>query len=481
MPSIWSLDTKFPQMKSLQGHKKVDVAVIGGGIAGLLIAYILQNQDIETIVLEADRIVSGQTLNTTAKITSQHNLIYNDLINNFSLEVARAYAGANEKAIEMYASIIKNEDIACHFTRLPAYVYTLENLEKIEEEVEAAQKAGIRAEFTKKTSLPFEVKGSIRFSNQASFNPLEFLKAISKDLTVYENTRVRDVDGNRVITNKGTVTADHIVVASHYPFINAPGYYFLRMHQERSYVLALKNAGKLDGMYIDEADNGFSFRNYKDKLLLGGPGHRTGDNKYGGYYDILRSAAMDFYPNSTEVCHWSAQDCVTIDKVPYIGQYSSSTPNLYVATGFKKWGMTSSMVSAMIIKDLILGNENPYQKAFSPQRFKFTASMKTLTEEAKYTSKGLAFDKLKMPKKTLKGLKRGQGQIIEFEGEKLGIYKDENDKMYAVSPHCAHLGCELKWNQDELSWDCPCHGSRFDYKGKLIDNPAKEGIDITFD
>ena len=399
MSSIWNLDTKLPVMETLEEDKKTDVVVIGGGLAGLLTAYFLYQNNVNTIVLEANKIASGQTMNTTAKITSQHNLIYDNLIKQFGIEVATGYASANENAIKMYSNIIEKLNISCHFKNELAYVYSLDNEEIIEREVEAANKVGIKAQYTKKTSLPFEVKASVVFPNQGSFNPLEFIKEIIKPLTIYENTMVKEVKNNKVITDKAVVTGEHIVVATHYPFINVPGYYFMRMHQERSYVICLENADKLDGMYIDEANNGYSFRNYEDKLLLGGPGHRTGENKYGGYYDKLRGAAADFYPDSREICHWSAQDCVTIDNVPYIGLYSSSTPNMYVATGFKKWGMTSSMVSAMIISDLILGKENEYAKVFTPQRFKISASMKTLNEDVKHTSKGLVIDKLKIPKK----------------------------------------------------------------------------------
>ena len=476
MKSIWSIDTEFPKRESLTEDIKTEVAVIGGGLAGLLIAYFLYQENIDTVVLEANKIASGQTKNTTAKITSQHNLIYDSLINNFGLEIAKGYGQANERALEKYAEIIDRENISCNFQREPAYVYTLDDISKIEKEAIAANKVGINAEMTRETSLPFDVKASVRFPNQATFNPLKFIKGIIKPLKIYENTRVREVEDDKVITEGGVVLANHIVVATHYPFINIPGYYFLRMHQERSYVIGLENAAKLDGMYIDEASSGFSFRNYEDKLILGGPGHRTGENKYGGYYDKLRAGATEFYPDSREICHWSAQDCVSIDKIPYIGHYSASTPNMYVATGFKKWGMTTSMVSAMIIKDLILGRDNPYKEVFTPQRFKMTASKEILKEEVKHISKGLVLDKLKLPKDTLQAIEKGHGKVIEFEDEKIGVYKDKQGKIYPIKPTCTHLGCELSWNQDELTWDCPCHGSRFDYTGNLIDNPATEGL-----
>lgn len=478
MASIWTLESEFPQMETLKEDKSTQVVVIGAGMVGLLTAYLLHQENVDTIVLEASKVASGQTKNTTAKITSQHNLTYDNLIKDFGEEIARGYAMANEEAIKSYAEIIKKDNISCHFKKEPAYVYSINDATKIEKEVIAANKVGIKAKFTQKVSIPIDVKGSVKFPNQASFNPLEFLKEIIKPLTIYEDTMVRAIEDDKVITDKGVVAASHIVIASHYPFLNTPGYYFLRMHQERSYVIGLENAAKLDGMYIDEAENGFSFRNYDDKLILGGLGHRTGENKYGGYYDVLRSKAVDLFPGSREICHWSAQDCITVDQVPYIGRYSSSTHHIYVATGFKKWGMTTSMVSAKLIRDLILSRDNPYEEVFNPQRFKITASIKTLNEEVKNTAKGLLIDKLKIPKKTIDTIKKGSGEIVEYNGMKIGIYKDEEGKTYSIFAKCSHLGCELKWNQDELTWDCPCHGSRFDYTGKLIDNPAKDDIKI---
>lgn len=489
MESIWRKNVTFPKKETLKEDKNTDVVVIGAGLAGLLTAYLLHQEGINTIVLEANKIASGQTMNTTAKITSQHNLIYDQLIHDFGIEKAVQYAEANERAITIYDNIIRENNISCHFKRESSYVYTLRDVSKIEKEVESANKLGIKAEFTTNTSLPMKIKASIKFPNQASFHPLEFLQEIIKPLAIYEHTMVREVKDQRVITDYSVIKAKHIVVATHYPFINTPGYYFARMHQERSYVLGLANVPQLDGMYIDENNNGFSFRNYEDFLLFGGPGHRTGKNKYGGYYEKIRRAALEFYPDSKEICHWSAQDCVTIDNVPYIGAYSSSTPNVYVATGFKKWGMTTSMVSAMILRDKILGNKNPYEEVYNPQRFKITASVKNLYKDGKETTTALAREYFKSPKikleetesgmlceSSLSSIKNGHGGIVEHDGKKYGIYKDETGKIYAVSTKCTHLGCQLEWNQDELSWDCPCHGSRFDYSGNLINNPAMKDL-----
>ncbi|QHI72754.1 FAD-dependent oxidoreductase [Aminipila terrae] len=476
MKSIWRENVLIPQREPLNGDVKTQVAVIGGGLAGILTAYFLQKRGKEVIVLEASSIGSGQTENTTAKITAQHNLIYHSLIQDFGLEKAKQYAEANKKAISEYKRIINEEQINCQFEERPAYLYSMEDTSQLEQEARAARQLGFDCLLTSETDLPFQVKSALKFNEQAQFHPLEFLKKISETLTIYEHTEAKEIEENCIITEKGKVTAEQIIITTHYPYINVPGYYFMRMHQERSYVIALKKAKEVNGMYLNIDQDGYSLRNSRDILLFGGGQHRTGENSSGGKYEKLRSAAKEFFPESIEIDHWSAQDCMTLDGVPYIGHFSSSTPNCYVATGFGKWGMTNSMVSAMIISDLIEGKENPYANVFSPQRFKFSASAKTLIEDGMQAVKGLVTEIFTLPEEEINQLPNGHGGIVEFEGHKVGVYKDEQGKAYIVSTRCTHLGCQLEWNPDELSWDCPCHGSRFDYKGNLINNPAMKDI-----
>ena len=258
--------------------------------------------------------------------------------------------------------------------------------------------------------------------------------------------------------------------------MNAPGYYFMKMHQERSYVIAIEDAEDVEGMYIDEEKGGYSFRNYNGLLLLGGVSHRTGENEEGGNYEQLRKVAKDFYPNGKEKYHWSAQDCMTLDGIPYIGRYSNSTDNIYVATGFNKWGMTSSMVAAMIISDLILEKENNFSDIFSPHRFDLSLSINNIANDLIETSKNFIAEKIYIPKSKIDEIEKGHGGIVEYNNEKVGVYKDNEGKVFIVSTKCTHLGCQLQWNADELTWDCPCHGSRFDYKGRVIDTPAIKSL-----
>lgn len=447
MKSVWTEDTEIRRREPLPGDMEVPAVVIGAGLAGILTAYYLQQEGIRAVILEADRIGSGQTKNTTAKVTSQHNLIYSRLIRTFGRRMAEHYASANEAAIGEYERLIQEKGIHCDFTRCPACLYSQTGTELLKREAEAAASLGIRASFGTSCELPFPVAGVTRFERQARFHPLKFLAAMAEEVEVYEQTKVLKVEGRKVETVRGTVTAEHIVFAAHYPFINVPGFYFARMHQERSYVLALEGAERLEGMYLGIDRGGLSFRSSGDLLLLGGGSHRTGVNPKdragaGRGYGMLWDRARDIYPGCQETARWSAQDCMTLDGLPYIGRFSRRRPCWYVATGFGKWGMTTAMVSARILTALISGRDCPEGDIFSPNR-PFTAqAAKGLAVHGLYTVKGLA--------KHL--LPSGNKEIV---------------------PNCPHMGCRLEWNPEEESYDCPCHGSRFDREGHLIDGPAQ--------
>ncbi len=437
MESLWRKETSDITAKKCSANNHSDVIVVGAGLAGLLTAYYLKAQGKKVLILEADTIASGQTERTTAKITSQHDVKYSKLLKNVGYEKAKMYATANEAAIKEYERLIESNNIECDFERASAYLYSLTDRKTLLEEANAAVNLGIDAYFTKETELPFPVEGAVCFRNQAQFSPLKFVKHIAAELEIREHTKVIDIKGNKVITKNGIFTADNIVIATHYPILNVPGFYFLRQHQERSYVLALSGCAPIKGMYYGIDKNGLSFRQSGDNLLFGGGAHRTGKNPEVGSWCFLRQEARKYYPESKEVAHWAAQDCMPHDGIPYIGKYSIFRDNLYVITGFQKWGMTTSMVAAQIISDDICGKNNPYAKVFSPQRINVVASIGKLLVDLGVSIKGLTSGWL--------GTKRKR---------------------------CPHLGCRLVWNNDEKSWDCPCHGSRFDQSGELLDNPS---------
>lgn len=454
MESIWKKEIEIADGKSLEGDMKVHTLIIGAGMAGILTAYLLKQRGIEAVIVEAKTIASGQTENTTAKITSQHGLFYSKLLRKAGVKRAKAYAKANEEAIRIYEQIVRKENIDCDFEKKPSYLYSVDDMrtEELQREAEVAKNLGISASYVegdKITEIPFEVKGAVRFENQAQFHPLKFINHLADQLTIYENTKVLSVKEHTVYTNTGTIWAENIVFACHYPIINVPGFYFLRQHQERSYVLALENGKELSGMYYSIDEDGLSFRSVKDVLLLGGGNHRTGKcichcgdvykEKYG--YTFLQKMADKYYGDMREVARWAAQDCMPHDEIPFIGKYSIFRPYWYVATGFKKWGMTSSMVSAMLITSHLCGKYSVYEDTFSPQRLLIRMGISNFIKDVRESVRGL-----------LKGL-----------------FVDKKRR-------CKHMGCKLEWNNEEDSWDCPCHGSRYDKNGELLDNPAQTDI-----
>lgn len=471
MESLWSKSVSFKKYNSLKGNIRVNTVIIGGGTAGLLTAYKLKEKGIDAVLIEAKRICSGQTKNTTAKITSQHGPVYSKIISFYGEDAAREYARANQNAIEEYERIINKEMINCHFERKNAVLYSLYDEKIIEKEEKAARKAGIDCYTTDKTELPFPVKSALVFENQAQFNPLEFLSAICEALTIYENTKALKITDNIVYTDKGNITAENIVFACHFPFVNFPGAYFLRLNQERSYVVSSKWNGKLCGMYID-AVKGFSFRAYEDRILIGGGAHRTGNAGKSNPFKVIESKGQMMFPDfKAEEC-WSAQDCITLDGLPYIGRLVKSNNNIFVSTGFNKWGMTTAMAGAEIISDMICGNTDCRNSIFSPSRFNIFASAKNICVNTKETLSGFLAH-LKKSNLSIRDVKSETAEIITYKGEKVGAYRCKDNYLYVVSLKCPHLKCSLQWNQNTETWDCPCHGSRYDYKGQLIDNPAQ--------
>ncbi|MDR0287214.1 MAG: FAD-dependent oxidoreductase [Clostridiales bacterium] len=438
--SIW-YDTEIEKRPQAQGKLKTQVIIVGGGIAGITAAYKLSQNNIDVILLEARRIVHGVTGNTTGKITAQHDLIYGKLSRKSS-ETAKLYAESNQTAIEEYAKIIKEENIDCDFVREHANIYTTDpnSVQTLEKEFAKALESGLDALITLENSLPFKTCACYRINNQARFHPLKYLRRLAElseknGVKIYENSRVLEISNHEVYTKEAIIKGEHIIVATHYPIINTPGYYFTRMYQHRSCAIALKGVPPIDGMYLSYEQDGKSFRMQKDLLILGGADYKTGTEGKKNHYEMLEHFASEHYTNYTIESAWSAQDCITLDGLPYIGHYSGKLPDIYVLTGFAKWGMTLSMVGSMLITDLILGKNNPWEELYSP--------------------------------------KRAIGGKAILKGSGMGLSSAGHLTAGLFSHHkCPHMGCKLTYNAEEFTWDCPCHGSRMTRKGEIIDAPA---------
>lgn len=430
MKSVWTEKINIKSFPKLQKDIKTEVLIIGGGMTGILTAFLLSKNNVDYVLVEKNKICQSTTQNTTAKITYQHGLIFNKLLKSKGADITQGYLKSNMLAFDSLCEICNTVD--CDFEIKDNFIYSTINRKELEDELTALNRIGFSAMFKENLPLPMKTAGAVCFPNQAQFHPLKFIAAVCGNLNIYENTFIKEMIGNTAVTDKCKIFAKKVIVTTHFPFINKHGLFSLKLYQDRSYVTALENAAQLDGMFLDANNKGLSFRNYKNLLLLGGGGHRTGQS--GGNWKELRQFAATNYPNAKEVYSWAAQDCISLDSIPYIGQYSQNTPNFYVASGFNKWGMTSSMLSAIILTDMILGKKNIYADIFNPSRSILTPQL----------------------------------FINSFESIK---------NLLTFSPkRCPHLGCALKWNKNEHSWDCPCHGSRFDKNGYVLDNPANGNL-----
>ena len=494
MKSYW-IDTVSNLQKEymkLNNNINADVCIIGGGLTGLTTAYYLKDSNLSVCVIEKDKICSHTSGNTTGKITSQHGLFYKYLIDSKGADYAKQYLKANEQAIQNIEDIIEKEKIECDFKHENSYVFTqkLDEVSKIKDEIDAINtinyKNSIKAEFVKEIDIPINIMGAIKFSNQAQFHPVKYAHGLinsMKNVNIYENTKALDIKKEdnkyRIITENGSIIkCKYLVIATNYPIINFPGYYFLKMYQVMSYIIAIKPNGPIyGGMYINIEEPTISIRNQDDLVLIGGNSHKTGakiDLKKA--YDGLENIASKIYPKYELKYKWCTEDSVSLDKIPYIGEFSKLMPNVYVGTGYKKWGITSSNIGAKIISDKILGKENVYGEIFKSTRLEPIKNIKEVKNMAKETINSLLLNKLDIPKDTMESINANEGKIVQIKGRKVGIYKNEKGEIYAINPICSHLGCELSWNNIENTWDCPCHGSRFDYTGKSIYAPSIKDI-----
>nr|WP_179107157.1 FAD-dependent oxidoreductase [Sediminibacillus massiliensis] len=489
----WRESVELPQFPSLQQDIEVDIGIVGAGITGITAAYLLTKKGFKVALLDAGKILNGTTGHTTAKITAQHGLIYDELIQNFGLETATAYYDFNKESMEFMKEVIKEHNIDCDYEIQDAFVYTESDhyVNQLKKELQAYEQIGIPRKWAEDIPLDLPVKAAVAMKDQAQFHPLKYLAVLVEYIEengglIFEDTTAVNANYGKkpmIITRENyKIHCNKIIAASHFPFVGAEAFFSARMHPQRSYVIAVKAGKKYPGgMYINAEQPSRSLRNFsvngEEYWLVGGEGHKTGQ---GGntidYYDKLLDFAQTNFGVEEYGYRWSAQDLVTLDKMPFIGKVTDDQPDILVATGFKKWGITQGTGAAMLISDIISNTDNRYQELFAPTRFHADPDLKEFIKTNSNVSKELIKGKLEYTRKNIEDVGKDEAAVIRIKGMRTGVYRDTDGKVHLVDTTCTHLGCEVNWNSGDRTWDCPCHGSRFSISGEVIEGPAKEPL-----
>lgn len=490
----WRDGIELPKFNQLNQDIETDVVIVGGGITGITAAYLLVKEGIKVTLIDAGKLLNGTTGHTTAKITAQHDLIYDDFINHFGISKARMYYEANSNALKFIKNTIHELQIDCDFSEQDAYLYTTseQNVQKIEKEYQAYQKLNIDGKLVRE--IPFTIKTylALGMKNQAQFHPLKYLTRLVKEITdkgglIFEDTTAVNIESEdrkaTVLTRDGKrIIGNGVLCCSHFPFYESTGFYFTRLYADRSYVLATKT--KMDypgGMYlsVDQPSRSIRFTPVDGEtlLIIGGESHKAGQGKdTSEHYKALEKFAKETFNLNQFDYRWSTQDLTTLDKMPYVGEITKSQPNILIATGYRKWGMTNGTAAAMLLRDIALNKENPYKDIYTPTRFYADPSLKKFFTENADVAKHLLKGKLELADKSLDDLKNDEGAVVMINGTRKGAYRDSEGKLHIVDTTCTHVGCECNWNDGDRTWDCPCHGSRFSYTGEVIEGPAEKPL-----
>ncbi|MFI6393165.1 FAD-dependent oxidoreductase [Nonomuraea sp. NPDC050540] len=488
--SYWMRTAPGHSYPALEQDLRADVVVVGAGIAGLSAAWELVKAGRSVAVLEAGRIAAGVSGHTTAKLSAQHTLIYADLASSAGAGTAALYAQSQQQAIDHLAATATTLGIDCDLERVPALTYaeSADDLGLLRAEAEAAARAGLPASFVTDSTLPFPIAGAVRVENQAQFHPRAYLLALTEAMAgegalVFEGTRVVDLkEGEpcQVTTESGqVVTAADVIVATHYPIFDR-AVLFARLRPHRELVVAAPIPARSDpgAMFITTEQNTRSVRTapYGDGqrlLIVTGESFTPGAGRVTERLDRLRSWTTERFATDTVTHWWAAQDNSTTDGLPFVGPLHLGARHAYVATGFGGWGMSNGVMAGLLLSTLITGGESPWSEIYDPRRLHPLREAGPAVKAQTAVVRHFVADRLAVPDSgDVTDLPRGQGAVIKTDGELRAVYRDTDGALHAVSAICTHLRCVVAFNEAERSWECPCHGSRFDVDGAVLQGPA---------
>lgn len=485
----WNATAPAPEFPQLSGDMRADVAIIGGGIVGVSTARALKDLGLTAAVVEARKVGRQVSGKSTAKITSQHNLIYQTLVQKFGENRARLYAEAQESGLRTIRSLAERHDIACDLEGKSAYAYTLDRsrVGEIEKEAETARRLGLPATFVRETALPFQVLAAIRYDNQAQFHPTKYVAGLAQTIPgegchVFENSRVVNWEPTRVVTDQGSVTARCVVMATHLPLGQIGGYY-AQAYPMAEPVIAARIGRAPDGMFISVEQPSHSIRTHRRENgdvygIVAGPGFKPGhgDEQRKNFAEIEYWLAQHFDPGPVEY-RWVNEDYAPMDSAPFIGWSSASGDRYLVATGFDAWGISNGAAAGLILADLAAGRENRFVEMFDATRVKPASGAGEFVKENVQAAVDLVKGYVSRKPTSFDDLARGEAAILKIGDDDVAAYKDDQGRVHAVSAACTHMGCAVGWNETDRTWDCPCHGSRFELSGEVLHGPATKALE----
>jgi glycine/D-amino acid oxidase-like deaminating enzyme/nitrite reductase/ring-hydroxylating ferredoxin subunit len=484
----WNATADSPGFPELSGDIAVDVAIVGGGIVGITAARLLKDRGVTVAVVEARRVGRQVTGKSTAKVTSQHGSTrYQTLERKFGENRARLYAEAQEAGVRRIAQLASEHGLEADIEPMPAFVYTLDenHVAEIEKEVEVARRLGLPASLTRDTGLPFDVLAAMRWDGQAQFHPVKYVAGLAATLPgdgchVFENSRAVDYEPTRVVTERGKVDARHVVMATHLP-LGQVGMYYATNYPKAEPMVAAPIRRVPPGMYKNAESPGHSIRAHRgsDGKVYGivagthfKPGHPDEERKW--LADIERWLTEKFDAGPIEY-RWINEDYTPMDGAPFVG-WSSRSDGYLVATGFNAWGISNGTAAAEIIADLATGRDNRWLEMFDATRVKPLAGAPDFVKENASVAAHLVGGYLGSKATSYDELKPGEAAILKIDGDNVAAYRDEGGEVHAVSAVCTHMGCLVGWNDTDRTWDCPCHGSRFELDGGVIHGPATQPL-----
>lgn len=486
--SYWLNDINYNHQNPKMINE-TDILIIGAGMAGLMTAYELSKNNKDIAIVDARKIFHGVSSKTTAKLTTMHNQIYQKICKYHGIKKAKLYYKSQKEALDYIVNIIKTEKIDCNLIKQDNYIYATSKNgnDKLLKEFFLLKKIGANVELIDKIKIDIPIKSAIKCSNQYIFHPIKYLNKIKDiiekaNIPIYQNYNAIKIKKekdyyNVLFSNGDKIKTNKIIIATHYPFLNPSGLYYAKLYQENNYLIAFKTNKEIDGMYINSENPVKSLRPYKNIGIIVGNSHKSGDKvNYQEYMSKLRSSVYEFDKDAIITNEWTNQDVMSIDSLPFIGQYSRFHPNIYVATAFHTWGMTNSHVAALLISKEILNGKSEYTKIYSPLRF---SHIKSPLESLKMVGKavdGLILSRFFTPKSNLKNIKINSGSIVNYKGKYYAAYRMTEKEYIFLLPNCPHTYCFIQWNDVEKTWDCKCHGSRFDIYGNVITGPTTKPL-----